>query len=137
MDSCKLLGPKRIGSLRIIGYLFTEQNGWTLTFVVPKIRPVLRITCQFSKFGRKISRDLWRICQPKVLVRLEPAEAIADHNTAPHVFGRVWSSTMHGRTKKADRITWSAFRDNRITELIEALDRTFMCPGIDAGRAVG
>src|SRR3546814_2391412 len=51
---------------------------------------------------REIARDVGRIGQPEVLIRLQPSEAVANHDPPPHIAGDIGAGAVRGRAQKAD-----------------------------------
>src|SRR3546814_3424984 len=60
----------------------SEQNRGALAFIIAKIGTVLAVACERGEFGREAARDLGWIGEPQILIGLEPAETVADHDAS-------------------------------------------------------
>src|SRR3546814_10974283 len=81
----------------------SEQNRGALAFIIAKIGTVLAVACERGEFGREAARDLGWIGEPQILIGLEPAETVADHDAATHPVGDIGAGAMRGRAQKTDR----------------------------------
>lgn len=92
---------------------------------------MLRVASKTGKLVRKATRHVWRVGEPKILVRLESAEAVAEHHGASHLAGLVGASTVNGRTEDADsRAGWTR-GDDRLCKLLKGGRRLAVRSGID------
>src|SRR3546814_14211828 len=95
----------------------SEQNRGALAFIIAKIGTVLAVACERGEFGREAARDLGWIGEPQILIGLEPAETVADHDAATHLVGDIGAGAMRGRAQKTDRGARLARCDNRFARV--------------------
>ena len=91
---------------------------------------MLHISGELGEFGRELFCYCWWIGQPEILVGFEPAETVADYDTAADILGLVWSRSMDGGAEKADRIAGLANSYYGNDETFEIVDRLPVRPGV-------
>src|SRR5690606_30068440 len=139
---CKFAdGSLLVRSQRICGagkgrHSVMQECRGTLSFVIAEVWSVLRISCKFSKVRFKILRDMRRVGKPEIFVRLQPAQTVTDHDSAPDIIRPVRAGSMDRRAEKADCRPRPAFCDNRFRELFERFHALFVRSRIESGCAV-
>src|SRR3990167_1214109 len=132
-DGGFLIGAQCISRARELRHILAQDNRRTLALEVPEVGAVLCVACKRGQLGREGLCDIWRIGQPEVFVRLEPAKAVADDHCAADRLRPVGTGSVNRRAQKADCRTGITLRYDRISQFVERLNLLFMCSRIDPG----
>src|SRR3546814_14917240 len=77
--------PRSTRTDTLFPYTTLFQDRRASALVIAEVRAVLAIADQRRQLGREMPRDRRRIGEPLILIGLEPAERIADHQPSADV----------------------------------------------------